>query len=199
MKAIANIGKDHRYDEAITIILEFAQGNHNVKGRVSISATNTMLLLRRLTCSPELLAREPGSGYDCGLERGSTMNDSIETREAVVWLDDNGIIRLQLKPGAEVVIEDIKKTAAAVESVAKGINRPLLVDIRKQKSLTHESRKYLKAGEPLKIITALAFLIGSPVSRVIGNFFIGFGRLNRPVKLFDSQEKAIEWLKGHME
>jgi hypothetical protein len=127
------------------------------------------------------------------------MNDSIETREAVVWLDDNGIIRLQLKPGAEVVIEDIKKTAAAVESVAKGINRPLLVDIRKQKSLTHESRKYLKAGEPLKIITALAFLIGSPVSRVIGNFFIGFGRLNRPVKLFDSQEKAIEWLKGHME
>jgi hypothetical protein len=33
------------------------------------------------------------------------------------------------------------------------------------------------------------------MSRVIGNFFIGFSRTNIPTRLFTSEAEAIDWLK----
>ncbi len=38
-------------------------------------------------------------------------------------------------------------------------------------------------------------LIGSPVSRVIGNFFMGLNKPIYPTKLFTDPQKAIRWLQ----
>ncbi len=44
-------------------------------------------------------------------------------------------------------------------------------------------------------ITAIAMLINSPGSRIIGNFFLGINKPSVPTKLFNEKNKAIEWLK----
>lgn len=45
----------------------------------------------------------------------------------------------------------------------------------------------------------MALLIGSPVSRMIGNFFLGINRLRVPVRLFSDEAEALEWLKRYLE
>jgi hypothetical protein len=43
----------------------------------------------------------------------------------------------------------------------------------------------------------VALLVGSPVTRVIGNFFIGLNKPRWPVRLFRSESDALAWLGGH--
>ena len=42
---------------------------------------------------------------------------------------------------------------------------------------------------------ALALLVDNQLSRLLGNFFVGFQKGQYPVKLFTSTEKAKHWLR----
>jgi hypothetical protein len=44
--------------------------------------------------------------------------------------------------------------------------------------------------------SAAALLIGSPLTRAIGNFFMGLNKPLIPTRLFTSETEALAWLKG---
>lgn len=44
------------------------------------------------------------------------------------------------------------------------------------------------------LVTAVALVTNSNISRMVGNFFIGLTQSYVPVKLFTEPEKAREWL-----
>jgi hypothetical protein len=44
-----------------------------------------------------------------------------------------------------------------------------------------------------------AMLIDSAVSRMIGNIFLATQKTSFPVRLFNSEAEAIQWLKGFLE
>jgi hypothetical protein len=120
----------------------------------------------------------------------------IETRTATIQLGSDGIIRVKLNPGPDALIEDAIESVAAVRKLAAGTEHPLLVDLREQKSVSKESRSYYTGEEAAKLVTAVAIVVGSPVSRVIGNFYIGFSKQRTPLRLFDSETMSVDWLKG---
>ena len=123
----------------------------------------------------------------------------IKTRIASVWLDNDGIIRSVLVPHAEVTLEGAEETAAAYQQVSQGIPRPLLTDSRLVKSVDRPSRIYGTSDAVASVVSALAVLIASPVSRIVGNFFLRVNKPPYPMRLFTSEEEAIEWLKGFIE
>lgn len=126
------------------------------------------------------------------------MSEVIETRNARVWLGDDGIVRNEQKPGAEETLDDAKETIAATWKVSKGKKRPLLVNIVAQKSVSKEARDYYSGDEVANYIEATAIIVGFPVSRVLGGYFIRLRTSNLPIKLFTSEVDAIEWLKGYI-
>jgi hypothetical protein len=74
---------------------------------------------------------------------------------------------------------------------------PVLADIRHVKAIEREAREVYRSREKYNMeVTALAILVGSPLSRAIGNFFIGLSRMPMPTRLFTSEADAIRWLKG---
>jgi hypothetical protein len=83
--------------------------------------------------------------------------------------------------------------------ISKGKKLPLLVDSRNIKSMEREARVYYAGEEGRKSVSACALLIGSPVSRVIGNFFMGLNKPLVPTRLFTSETEAIEWLRRFIE
>ena len=126
----------------------------------------------------------------------------VTTRIAKIWLGEDGIVRSV--PCAKVVtlvltLADAKETFSAILKVSKGRKRPYLSDIRKIKSVDRESREYFASEEVANAISAIAMLIGSPVSRIIGNFFLGLNKPSYPIKLFTSESEAIEWLRRFIE
>ena len=124
----------------------------------------------------------------------------IETRTVRIWLDDDGIIRILTKPGVtKQTLSDAVENMEAADKVRLGKKRPVFVDIRDAMSTDAEGRKYYARAELAENFSAGAFIISSPISRVIGSLFLGVSKPPFPVKLFTSPEEALEWLKGFLE
>ncbi len=123
------------------------------------------------------------------------MSEVIETKNVRIWLGDDGIVRIVQKPGTEETLDTAKENIAASMKVSKEKKRPLLVDIVALKTMSHEAREFYGKVED---VNAVALLVGSPVSRVLGTVFLGISKSKVPLKLFTSEEDAIEWLKGFL-
>jgi hypothetical protein len=52
--------------------------------------------------------------------------------------------------------------------------------------------------EGLKVSQAVALLMGSPVSRVLGNLYLGLNKPPIPTRLFTSEEEAKVWLRSFL-
>jgi hypothetical protein len=115
-----------------------------------------------------------------------------ETRVFITWMED-GICFTEVKPGSDITLQDAIENTAAVKKVSGSITGPILVDLRRIRSISKEARDHFSMRNRIPGVNAIAMLIKSPVSRIIGNFFLG---LNKPVvstQLFTSREKAMEW------
>lgn len=71
---------------------------------------------------------------------------------------------------------------------------PVLVDLRAVRSQSAEARAYLAGPEATKVSAAVALLVASPLSRAIGNFYLGFNRPEVPTRLFTDEIEAERWL-----
>lgn len=122
--------------------------------------------------------------------------DKIELGKFYTWMGPDGIARTQVKPGAEIFIQDAKENTAAIETFYSGKKFPLLVDIREIKSISPEAREHFTLKDRESVVKAFAMLLSSSLSRIIGNFFLSFHKPVVPVKLFDNEKKALAWLSG---
>ena len=126
----------------------------------------------------------------------TTQGSVVETRTARIWLEDNEILRTVIYPKSELTFEDARDILDRhIELV--GDNRVVsLVDIRQIKSVTREARTHATDESVSRFALALALIVDTPVSRVIGNFFLGINRPPYPTRLFTSEREAVNWLKG---
>jgi hypothetical protein len=121
--------------------------------------------------------------------------NKIEIRAFSTWLDDNGICYTVVKPNAVISIEDAIQNTASVKEVSEGKVYPLLVNIKEINSISKEARDHFTMQNREPGVNSIGLLMKSPVSRIIGNFFLGLNKSTVPVKLFTDEEKAITWLK----
>ena len=127
-------------------------------------------------------------------------SEVVEIRAGQVWLGADGILRYFIAlPNAEITLEDMQEIVAAYEKINKGMTRPGLGDIRNIKSVDRAARLYASSKEAAQWVSATALLVESPVSRMVGNFFLGVNRPPYPTRLFTSEAKAIEWLTRFIE
>jgi hypothetical protein len=70
----------------------------------------------------------------------------------------------------------------------------VLVDLRGVKSQSREARKHFVSEDAAKVSSAVALLVSSPVSRMVGNFFLRLNVQPTPTELFTSESDAIAWL-----
>jgi len=127
------------------------------------------------------------------------MENEQYSRVARLWLGEDGIVRIIHVPGAEVTLEDAKETMASYLKINQGKRRPLFIDTKTMKSMTRETRQYYSGVEAAKVASVAAIIVGTPVSRVLGNFYIGLSNPHLPSRLFSSEDEALTWLKGYIE
>jgi len=123
----------------------------------------------------------------------------VTTRVHHVWLDAEGILRARSLPGSEHTLVDAEETIAAMIEVAGRKQRPLLVDLRETKSIDRSARAHYARGGPPGVIPAVALLVGSPLTRVLANFFMGLSAPVLPTRVFTSEAEALDWLRTFLE
>jgi hypothetical protein len=121
---------------------------------------------------------------------------STETGKGTVRLYRNGIMHQTYQYLAELTSKD---SQAEMEIYYKEYcqegPRPMLVDIRNLKTVSKESRNTYSSEKTAEYLKAAALIVGNPVSRIMGKFFLGINRSAMPVRVFTDAEKAVEWLK----
>jgi len=118
-----------------------------------------------------------------------------ELRAYYTWMGEDGVARTQVKPGSEVVLEDAEENSKAVNSLYGPDLYPIIIDTRKIKSITKEARDFFSMRGRESRVYGFAILVDSPLSKIIGNFFMGLNKPRVPVKLFMKEEKAVYWCK----
>ncbi|HXB40311.1 MAG TPA: STAS/SEC14 domain-containing protein [Bacteroidia bacterium] len=122
-------------------------------------------------------------------------NNPVKTTAYTTWMGEDGIARTVVKKNAEVKLKEAVENTEAVFSLFKDKKFPLLIDSRYIKYITKEARDHFSINNRETVIICFGILIDSPLSRVIGNFFMGLNKPSVPAKLFTNEEEALKWLK----
>lgn len=119
----------------------------------------------------------------------------IELSAFSTWIGNDNICYTVVKENAVIEIEDAIENSNAVLKLSEGKVYPLLVNLKDIKSISKEARDHFSMRNRTPGVSAIALLIKSPASTIIGNFFLGLNKSMVPVKLFSNEKKATLWLK----
>lgn len=110
--------------------------------------------------------------------------------------DERGFIYAVMKPGCVMELADAQENLAATFEAAGRKPTRVLVDMRGVRAQSREARQYFGGPEAEQVTRAVALVVGSPVSRVLANFFLRLHPGRIPTALFTSEAAAIGWLEG---
>jgi hypothetical protein len=111
-----------------------------------------------------------------------------------IWLRPDGIVQLVWAPQTTVLIEDATAALEAMAQLTGGRRSPLLVDMHDTGSLDRPTRAELTRRSDLQ--SAVALIVGTPLTRMMANFFLSVSKPQFPTRLFDNEESAVPWLQG---
>ena len=122
---------------------------------------------------------------------------SKEVTTSHLTLTDDGIFRVILKEGSFETLQTAEENGQALMEL-KGDRPPLpiLIDFSLGAGQDQAARKYY-AEQSRNWCSRAAILVGSPVSRVMGNIYMGLNKPNVPTKLFTDEQTALIWLKSN--
>lgn len=111
----------------------------------------------------------------------------------VWWDEDARVARSDWLPGSVATIKEAEEQVNAIQALGRG-KVPLLVDMRQMSKFERSARE--RFINERGTVTAVALLTGSPVTRMMANFFIGARRLPVPIQMFNDKSAALAWLQG---
>ncbi|MEO7327151.1 MAG: STAS/SEC14 domain-containing protein [Minicystis sp.] len=125
----------------------------------------------------------------------------VTTRTARIWIDDDEIIHYGRLPGLTTATTkaDAEEAMAATWKLTGHRRLPVLADVRTVKSVERAARLHLTGPEAARLNVAVALLVGSPLSRAIGNFFLGLNKPLIPCRMFTGEPEALTWLRTFRE
>jgi len=113
-----------------------------------------------------------------------------------MWLRPDGIVQVVWVAGATALLDDAIATVEAVARLTDGRRIPLLVDMRDTGPQDRATRAAWTARNDVS--SAVGLIVGTPLSRMVGNLFIRMNKPPFPVRLFDNEASAVKWLKAYV-
>jgi len=113
---------------------------------------------------------------------------------------NDGILVMDMHKGTHMTVEYAKEILSTVQQEAPDTKFPVLMLAKNVKGADKEARRLFKNTDPqhpgpYHITKVCAMVVGSGISKMIGNMVIIINKPPFPAKLFSDEEKAITWLK----
>lgn len=119
----------------------------------------------------------------------------LETEKIIFTLRPDGIVQIECRANTTLGIDEAKLSTSMVQQLIGHEPRPLLCDLTHVVKMTQDCRKHFAGKEHAQVFTRCALIINNPISKIIGNFFLGANKPLRPTRLFTNVEDGIQWLK----
>ena len=120
---------------------------------------------------------------------------STKTSKGLVRLYDSGIMHQIYDKGTELEYQDtLDEFEIYKDGYCHEQARPILVELDNLKKVSKESRGIYSSNKTVEYFSGAALLVGNPVSRIIGNFYLGINKTSMPVRMFTKRNEALAWL-----
>jgi hypothetical protein len=123
------------------------------------------------------------------------MAPSLSTSTSTYTLRSDGIVEQRVVAKGTQTLDMARENVAAFQRLAAGVARPLLVDMRINFATGPGVREYYASKEALEGCAAMAMLVASSTSRMIGNFFLTMNAPAVPCRMFTDEKEAVGWLR----
>lgn len=118
-----------------------------------------------------------------------------DTEKIKFTLRPDDIMQIECTPNSMLTLEDGKLSTRVVGEMVQHNPRPLLCDLTNVIKMSQDCRRHFAGPEHAVVFTKCALIVTSPISKIIGNFFLGANKPLRPTRLFTSVEDGLNWLK----
>ena len=119
-----------------------------------------------------------------------------DTGKGTVCLYENGVMHQVYHDGVNLDMDDTRKEMEIYRrEYCPKDPPPILVDLTRLRSVSKDSRSIYASKDTAKIFSKAALLVGNPVSRIVGNFYMGINKSAMPVKMFTDPGEAMVWLE----
>jgi hypothetical protein len=120
---------------------------------------------------------------------------AIITRTCEISLDKFGILHVKILNGVVIDKEDAIDNFLVVRNLTRG--RPVLklIDARNKFEILQEAKEIVENENNTEKHITKAIIVSSEVEKKLRNFFLSLVNARFPVKIFTSEQKAIDWLR----
>ncbi len=121
--------------------------------------------------------------------------NKIRTSVAEMFIDDNGILHIEMFAGAKITPEKVTENFAGIKKLL-GDNKALtLITTKGGFQFRSEARRYAAMNLDSVNRTATAFVVKSFADKLVVNLYIKFNKPVVPTRMFLSEENALKWLQ----
>lgn len=111
-----------------------------------------------------------------------------------MWRHPDGIVHLVWAPNARINLSDAMEATNALAQLTGGRPAGLLVNSHSAASVERAVRmEFVRRAD---LVTAVALVVATPLSRLMGNFFVAVNSPVAPTRLFDDEASALAWLRA---
>lgn len=137
----------------------------------------------------------------CFVVEGPRGDRSRRTATGELSLDDDGILTVCFIEGARVDVAEIDDVLSLqVELIREsGGLVAVLADVTPIRSMTRAAMQRTATHPVSEMTAAVALVVDSPVSRVLGNFYLELTVQPYPARLFRAPEEARGWLRAELD
>lgn len=122
----------------------------------------------------------------------------IEIKEAIITDRDDGIIHVHFKEGTEINVELQSKLFEIYNKICAGEKKAFMFSASEYVTVTKDARENaVKMAENIPAL-ANAVIAHSIAYKLIANFYFIVNKPTRPFRIFNDEEKAVEWLRTFM-
>jgi hypothetical protein len=123
-----------------------------------------------------------------------------ELSGSYIWISDEGIVYSRPREDAPAEqtneeihreMEDLKKIIGDKKICLVGESNP------RQKPPKKEQRDYI-ADQISSVVKAMAIVTSSPLSRMMANLFFSFKPPQYPMKMFQNEKDATQWIRQYL-
>ncbi len=122
------------------------------------------------------------------------MENSIETKTALISKIENGIIRVEIKDNAVLEASSLEENYEAYAYLSEQKKAPFLIVVNETATISVEGRKEYNAKGHRDIRLADGLVIKNPATMLLINSQVKFIKTKVPTQAFLDENSALRWL-----
>ena len=121
--------------------------------------------------------------------------NKVVTSVSEMYIDDDGILRIKILPGAKMTIDTLKEYLETSSKLLNGKKALVLVDGSADYEITEEAKAYGSSKEVTDTRIAIAYVTKSISNKLMFNLYLSVYKPAVPTKMFSSENSGLKWLK----